>query len=69
MTLKPEKKNPRLEILKQEEKAISEMNNNSDLTKRLDEIKETHNQTYSINDEIQEEKPRKIALPENDNSI
>lgn len=69
MALKPEIKNTRLEILKQEEKVISEMNNNSELTKRLKDAKDKHNQRYSINDEIQEENPRKIALPENDSSI
>tara|TARA_B110001454_G_scaffold219057_1_gene249575 strand:- start:11831 stop:12040 length:210 start_codon:yes stop_codon:yes gene_type:complete len=69
MTSQHEEKNKRLEILKQEEKIISELNDTSELSERLNKIKESHNRKYSINDEVQEEPVRKIAIPENDNSI
>lgn len=69
MTFTPEEKNKRLEILKQEEKVISEMNDNSELIKRLKEIKKKHNETFTIEDESTVEKPLKIALPEIDNSL
>ncbi len=69
MTFTSEEKNKRLEILKQEEKVISEMNDNSDLFKRLQEVKKKHNQTFTIEDDSTDETPLKIALPENDSSL
>ena len=69
MTLTPEDKNKRLEILKQEEKVISEMNDNSELVKHLNEIKKKHNETFDTEDISTDDVPLKIALPENNNSI
>ncbi len=69
MVSKSEDKNKRLEILKQEELIISNLNDSSALEDRLKKIKENHNQTYSVIDEIQEEPLKKIALPEADSTI
>lgn len=69
MTFTTAEKNIRFEILKQEEKVISEMNDNSELIKRLQDIKKSHNLTYSVEDESTNEAPLKIALSENDNSL
>lgn len=69
MTFTSEDKNKRLEILKQEEKIISEMNDNSELVKRLKDIKKIHNETFAFEDESIDKAPLKIALPENDNSL